>query len=524
MAPGAWLVSRARCWRRLVAAVVLALGLGLVGGGWAAAKGPIAGATVYPKITGPRVPPSYMGISLDYKWLPLYTGLYSGSEGGSGPNQLTAALLRGLAPPGERPPVVRVGSGGADNIWWNPEARPRPPGIYEELRPQVLRGLAEFQQLLGGPLMVGLNLALNRPEEAARMAEAALQYLPRRQTLFEVGNEPDIYTERPWFPDGRPPRKKPYRFEEYLREFGRHVRRLMKLRPRPRLAGPSAGLGSGDAWLQGMPRFMRRFGRPVRALTYHGYPLSACSPRRAPDHPTIRRLLTNDIIHGYAKRFGPLARMAGVRGRPLILNETGSAACGGKEGVSDTFAAALWGAHWLFTMQYLRIDGVYFQAAGSYSPFNIAGGVGRPPFARVLPLYHGMRLFAAATAGRSRVVFAPPNARLRFRSRANVVFFAFRTAGGKIRVVVLNKDLRKGGRVKVRVKGAGRRGKLVRLTAPSVKAKTGVTFAGQGFPEYTSDAVLTGEYESRPVPRRRRGVYVFRMPKTSGALLTIPRG
>jgi hypothetical protein len=224
-------------------------------------------------------------------------------------------------------------------------------------------------------------------------------------------------------------------------------------------------------------------------------------------------------------RYAPLAEKARRRGRPLILSEVGSAACGGLSGVSDTFAGALWGLDWLLRSQFVGIKGVYFQMAGPYSPFNITSGVGQPPAAEVLPLYYGMLMFKEAVAGRPRAIFARQNLRLYFRNRGpNVPIWALRARGGAVRVLVLNKDLRKAGRVRIRVRGARRRASLVRLSAPSLRSRSEVTLAGQTFGSRTTDGVMTGTRREERVRRRKGGVYVFRVPTASAALLKIPPG
>jgi hypothetical protein len=203
-------------------------------------------------------------------------------------------------------------------------------------------------------------------------------------------------------------------------------------------------------------------------------------------------------------------------GHTLRLTETNSVACGGKRGVSDSFASALWGVDWLFTMASYRMSGVDFHTSSPfYSPI-LPFPRARTVIAR--PLYYAMLLFAEATRRRSRLVIAA-----RTRRRANVGFWAAQDPRRTVRVVVLNKDGRRSGYVRVKIRKARRAGRLVRLTAPSLSALTGVRLAGQSVPDGTHDGRLAGRRASTRVRRRGRGVYSFRMPAGSVAMLTVPR-
>jgi hypothetical protein len=106
------------------------------------------------------------------------------------------------------------------------------------------------------------------------------------------------------------------------------------------------------------------------------------------------------------------------------------------------------------------------------------------------------------------------------RRGANVHLWAVRGTRGRIRVVVINKDLRDRGRVRIRVRGARGRGRLTRLTAPGVSALTGVKLAGQSVPWGSSDGRLRGRRVVRKVRRRHR-TYAFSMGAASAAVLEV---
>jgi hypothetical protein len=51
---------------------------------------------------------------------------------------------------------------------------------------------------------------------------------------------------------------------------------------------------------------------------------------------------------------------ADLVGSKVSWNEAGSASCGGLEGISDAFGAALWAVDASFSMAYLQVDDVLF--------------------------------------------------------------------------------------------------------------------------------------------------------------------
>ena len=74
--------------------------------------------------------------------------------------------------------------------------------------------------------------------------------------------------------------------------------------------------------------------------------------------------------------------------------------------------------------------------------------------------------------------------------------------------------------VDVRARGAAGRGTLELLTAPSLRARTGVTLGGQSYGKSTTTGLLAGAPEPRAVVPTS-GEYVLRVPPASAAMLTV---
>src|SRR5205807_5734988 len=135
------------------------------------------------------------------------------------------------------------------------------------------------------------------------------------------------------------------------------------------------------------------------------YPLNRCFVKPAsPRYPTIRHLLSTAASSGFVARIRPYAAIAHAHGVPFRVDEMNSVACGGKRGVSDTFASALWALDTLLEMARIGADGVNIHTfpGAVYGLFSFAHRGGRWS-AHVRPEYYGLMMFARA---------APPGAQL----------------------------------------------------------------------------------------------------------------
>jgi hypothetical protein len=91
---------------------------------------------------------------------------------------------------------------------------------------------------------------------------------------------------------------------------------------------------------------------------------------------------------------------------------------------------------------------------------------------------------------------------------------------GVVRVLIVNRTARVGGRVRIRVRRGRGRATLTRLDAAGLRSRTGVTLGGQAVPAPTADGALAGPLREARVGRRR-GVYAFSMRGAGAALLSV---
>jgi len=192
------------------------------------------------------------------------------------------------------------------------------------------------------------------------------------------------------------------------------------------------------------------------------------------------------------------------------LAEFNSVSNGGRAGVSDTFVSALWATDFLFSIAARGADGVNFHCnlkPGSYSPISAVKGETRYT---VHPLYYALLLFHDAGQGR----LLPT----KVLSTANLVAHATLDASGKMRVVLVNKDLSQEVVATVQVGARFRAGSVRRLSAPQATAKDGVTYADT---MVSANGNWKPQLSTEKAVALHAGKAVVTLPPASAMVLTI---
>jgi hypothetical protein len=342
------------------------------------------------------VPRSFLGVSTEWDSVEPYAGPTG---------RRNAALQALLAPLVARTGglALRIGGDTADQAWWNPRGRPRPPTVRQDVTPATLDAVGWLAGTLGGPVTLDVNLALGDPSNARALGAAARRRLPARSLdTLEIGNEPDLYTRaRRWRVPGhlhvRTRKRTSYGPADYRRGALRYLD-VLSAPPRaaPRLA--IAGF-AGRAWWPTLPGLIASAGGRVGALSGHLYALPRCGGRA----PPATWLLTATASRARAASMAALIGIAHSHRLPARITELNSAACGGRPHFSDAFASALWLTDTLFALLREGVDqaDVHTWAHARYALFDVAGGraTARPPLT-------AMEAFARAAPPRSRLVAA----------------------------------------------------------------------------------------------------------------------
>ncbi|HUA03589.1 MAG TPA: glycosyl hydrolase family 79 C-terminal domain-containing protein [Solirubrobacteraceae bacterium] len=473
-----------------------------------AAAAPASPAANAPVITvgGPAatrpIPAGFLGLSLEYFAIPAYAG--------TDPSNLDPVflqLVRNLSV--GAPPNIRIGGDTTDGTWWPVPGTPTPAGVKEALTP----GWADITQALaaalGARLTLGINLEADSTTIAATEADELVSDIGRsRIEALELGNEPELYGTFTWGRSGKPGRPHDYNFAAFSRDFTRIARAL----PNLPLAGPTTG---GSKWFTHIRTFLADH-TDVKVTTLHRYPLQLCyRTKNEPDFPTISHLMSAGASRGLADSVAGAVKASHARHIPLRIDELNTIGCGSDRAVSESFASALWAVDALFNMARVGVDGVNISSfpGATDEPFAFTQADGQWQ-GQVMPEYYGLDMFAQA---------APPGARLLNVSPTGAPqldTWATQSSDGTVRVVLINESAH-AHTVRLRIQRTSAPGTLEYLTAPSLKAQTGVTLGGQSFGASTTTGRLAGAPHTTAVAPRS-GRYAVRLPAASAAMLTVP--
>lgn len=442
--------------------------------------------TVHADGTGAHVPKNFIGLSYETNQLADPT-FFKPS------NIALIQQFRALSPNG----VLRIGGNTSDIGWWKATPESRQPAIQVRdsgggeptsalaypVTPEAVHNLRAFLEAAGWSCIYGINLGTNTPARAADEAAVVAQVLGPKLEYFQLGNEPDLFDRHL-----RDPRT--WSADRYMDEWLAEADAIRARVPGARFGLPDTS-GSPDWYAVIVTRLLALRERPdVAALTHHYY---IGGPPSNPQM-TIGYILTPkprvaQLAHDIRAAADRLS--AGEhRTVPYRMTEGNTCYRGGKPGVSDTFASALWAADYLLELANFGYAGVNLHGGDGKAVGNSLGGhlpgddlvlaqhgdpsqhphpyytpIGHIGDAYVAePVSYGMR-FAGHFAGARMVPvdFDPGG--------VNATAYAAKTADGGMLVAVINKDATQP--LAVDLKGYRA---VLALTAPALDA----THAGLG--------------------------------------------
>lgn len=269
----------------------------------------------------------------------------------SATNEVYVQLVRSLGKQG----VIRIGGNTADYASYSPNAAAVSAPKTTVVNDEALRLLGSFLNATGWRLIWGLDIGKGSVAEAVAEAKAVQRAAGSQLLAFEIGNEPDLFPRE----KHRPPT---YGYEDWLAEYRRFKTVLRVELPGIPLAGPEVAVKTD--WVT---RFAADEGKDIVLLTHHYY--------REGQNPnsTIQKLLGPDPkLQPQLETLRAASRSCGV---PYRICEVNSFSGGGRPGVSDTMAAALWVLDYTFTLATYGCSGVNLETGvnqldfiSSYSP------------------------------------------------------------------------------------------------------------------------------------------------------------
>ena len=200
-----------------------------------------------------------------------------------------------------------------------------------------------------------------------------------RLLCFQIGNEDDQFHGMPQF------RTPAYDFDAYFKEYRAFVDAVRSSVPEAKFGGPD--IATNMDWLL---RFAEQKNNDAIFLSSHFY---AMGPAKDPRMDAAMLLGPNQRLE---QQIANVHKATAVSGLPYRMTEGNSCFGGGKPGVSDAFASALWGADYLLHCASAGYAAVNLHGGGDgyYTPIAIGPNLST----ELRPLYFGMQ-FANHFAG-----------------------------------------------------------------------------------------------------------------------------
>ncbi len=264
--------------------------------------------------------------------------------------------------------VLRLGGNTSEFGYWKPtpsSPEPKHPKLpfvvgwpqpkYYPVTPEAVRNLLGFLEATGWTCIYGIGMGTNTPERAGAEGEFVAKTLGSRLQYFQIGNEVDLF--------GRHLRNpKTWGVKPYLEQWLALARAVVARVPGARLGMPD--VASDVHWLTEIAAMWPSVKNPpnVTTLTHHHY---VGGPPSNPEM-NIHNLLSPREMAKVQKDADIATAAADKMGARVRMTEGNTCFRGGKPGVSDVFAAALWAADYSMLL-----------ASNNYTGINLHGGTRR---------------------------------------------------------------------------------------------------------------------------------------------------
>jgi hypothetical protein len=405
---------------------------------------------------GPTMPADFLGLSYEVQQF-VDPSFFSAKNAG------LIRAFKELSPHG----VLRLGGNTSEFSWWKPtpetpepehpptrEVEGEPKAQYYAVTAEAVRNLAEFLRETGWTCLYGINMGTNTPQRAAAEAAFAAQTLGSGLQYFQLGNEVDLFDRHLRDP-------KTWTVKTYLDQWLAMARAISARVPGARFGIPD--VASEIWWLTEIASLWGSVENPPQVtLTHHHY----CNgPATNPD-VNIPNLLKPETMSKVQKTADLASAAAGKMGARLRMTEGNTCYRGGKPGVSDVFASALWSADYSLLLACNHYAGINLHGGTGKSTANSVGGVlpgdvmlasrgltpaeiatyPHPFYSPIAtfgseyalqPVAYGLKLAGSLTG--ATFIKADLTAKLQ-AAGVNASAYAARFPDGKIAVIVLNKD------------------------------------------------------------------------------------
>ena len=313
--------------------------------------------TIPKEAVGPHMPIDFVGLSYEVQQL-TDPSFFSAQNSG------LIRQFQALSSTG----VLRLGGNTSEFAYWKPkpdspepehppvrEVEGEPKARYYAVTAEAVRNLEQFLRSTGWTCVYGIGMGTNTSARAAEEAVFVAQTLGDRLQYFQIGNEADLFDRHLRDPKTWSPKT-------YLEEWLTLARAVAVRVPAAKFGMPDVAskvswlAEIADQWpsIQDAPH--------VTTLSHHYY---FGGPATNPE-VNIPNLLKPATMQKVQNAANIASAAAGKMGARVRMTEGNTCYRGGKPGVSDVFAAALWAADYSLLL-----------ASNNYSGVNLHGGTGK---------------------------------------------------------------------------------------------------------------------------------------------------
>ena len=349
------------------------------------------------------------------------------------------------------PGLLRIGGDSSDEIFWTGNTRKTGTG-KDSLTTSDIDRLAAFSSQTGWPVLFGLNFGSSNIGAAVSESEYAYGSLQNNLYALQVGNEPDVYQLYGL-------RSPNYSIDDYLGEFETYRLAIRSTVPSASFAGPGIAYDTDF-----IGSFADNESNNVSMLDAHYY---VAGPATDPSI-TYKTILSYNWKLG--NLFNVLTQNSNKFSLPFRITECNSIYGGGKAGVSDIFASALWALDLMWTIASDNGQGINFHGGTGlvYSPITTDNGV-----ITARPEYYAMLAFKYASTGGT--IISAANNQPGYNCST---YAAVNTVNNTTSVTLINKDDINNLSFTIQAGKTVSNIEIAWLTAPAITSTTGLTFAG----------------------------------------------
>ncbi|KAF5334902.1 hypothetical protein D9611_009930 [Ephemerocybe angulata] len=208
-----------------------------------------------------------------------------------------------------------------------------------------------------------------------QIAENAQRILGDNLLGLQAGNEPDFYQQFG--------RRTEYSPQAYFTEIGQLIQTIdanPNIPVKNKLVGPSVATGPWTPEVVWETGFIDTYKDRLYALSVEHYPDNNCDAIFRPElgrNKDPQELFPGYLTHASAvdlvRPYLNSGNLAVAAQKPLIMFETNTASCGGFQGISDSYGAALWALDYGYQMAYGNFTHALLHVGGQnvfYNPFT----------------------------------------------------------------------------------------------------------------------------------------------------------